>query len=473
MLFNSLLFICFFSIVYPLYLCLRHRWQNRLLLVASYIFYGAWDYRFLSLIFISTCVDYIVALMLSQQAEPRTRKWLLAVSIIINLGILGFFKYFNFFSESLHLLSQSVGLEVNRPLLEVVLPVGISFYTFQSISYSVDVFRNKLKPLKNFFDFALYVSFFPQLVAGPIERATHLLPQITQPRKVSADAIKLGFWLIVLGYYQKLVIADNLAGIVDSIFSDAVPSSGAVAMLGGYAFAFQIYGDFAGYSNIACGISALMGFSLINNFDSPYFAKNPSDFWRRWHISLSEWLRDYLYIPLGGNKYGQLKTYRNLMITMLLGGLWHGAAWTFVAWGALHGGILALYRAFGFTKSAYQNIREKLTVKTAGLIFLMFNINCTIWLFFRADSIGQAQAFVFSIFTNFRISGGVGLSNWVNFVQVIWFLLLLDAIAWLRGERLWVLKQPATIRTGCFIWLILSIVLWGEFRNDEFIYFQF
>lgn len=473
MFFNSLLFVCFFGLVYSLYLCLQHRWQNRWLLVTSYVFYGAWDYRFLALLFFSTCVDYCVAIAIENSSSPSHRKRLLTLSVMTNLGILGFFKYFNFFAENLYALSQNVGLGISQPLLSVVLPVGISFYTFQTISYSVDVFRGELKPLRNFLDFALYVSFFPQLVAGPIERATHLLPQITNPRKVSVNAIRLGIWLIVLGYYQKIFIADNLSGIVNSIFSESVPSSGVIAMLGGYAFAFQIYGDFAGYSNIACGLSALMGFDLMNNFDSPYFARNPSDFWRRWHISLSSWLRDYLYIPLGGNKHGKLATYRNLVVTMLLGGLWHGAAWTFIIWGACHGVVLAVYRLLGFTKSRYQSVKEKLTLKNIGLVFLMFNINCVIWLFFRAESLQQAQAFVLSILTNFRITGDIGLSNWVNFIKIIWFLVLLDGIAWLKGDLLWIFKQPSFIRIGCFAWLVLSVLLWGEFNSDEFIYFQF
>lgn len=473
MLFNSLLFVCFFGVVYSLYRCLPHHWQNRFLLVASYIFYGTWDYRFLSLIFLSTCIDYFVSTSIDSSSNPRYRKGLLVLSVAVNLGILGFFKYFNFFAENLYALSESVGLGINQPLLSVVLPVGISFYTFQTISYSVDVYRDQLKPVRNFLDFALYVSFFPQLVAGPIERATHLLPQITSPRRISVNAVKVGLWLVVLGYYQKLLIADNLAGIVNTIFAETTPGSGAIALLGGYTFAFQIYGDFAGYSNIACGLSALMGFDLMNNFDSPYFARNPSDFWRRWHISLSSWLRDYLYIPLGGNKQGKFATYRNLMLTMLLGGLWHGAAWTFVIWGACHGAVLCIYRFLGFTKMAYRNVREKLSLKNIGLIFLMFNINCLIWIFFRAESLQQAQAFILSIFTDFRISEGEGLSNWLNFINVVWFLVLLDGIAWLTGDRLWMFKQSTLLRAGCFAWLALSILLWGEFSNDEFIYFQF
>ena len=473
MLFNSLLFVCFFVVVYTGYLCLRHQWQNRLILFASYVFYGAWDYRFLALIFLSTCVDYCVARAIYSSSHPRYRKGLLAFSIAVNLGILGFFKYFNFFAENLQLFSERIGLGISPALLTVVLPIGISFYTFQTISYSVDVFKGRLNPIRNFFDFALYVSFFPQLVAGPIERATHLLPQITTPRKISVGAIKLGIWLILLGYYQKLLIADNLAGIVDGIFAEAAPSSGVVSLLGGYAFAFQIYGDFAGYSNIACGISALMGFDLMNNFDAPYFARNPSDFWRRWHISLSTWLRDYLYIPLGGNKQGKLATYRNLMITMVLGGLWHGAAWTFVIWGVCHGAVLCLYRFLGFTKTGYQSLKEKLSLKNIGLVFLMFNINCLIWIFFRAESIQQAQTFILSIFTDFRISSGIGLSNWINFINVVWLLVVIDGVAWLSGDRLWIFKQSALLRIGCFALLMLSIVLWGEFSNDEFIYFQF
>lgn len=474
MLFNSFSFILFFCVVYGLYSVFPHRWQNRMLLVASYIFYGAWDYRFLGLIVLSTCVDYVCGQAIYDAKEAQAKRGFLVFSLCINLGILFIFKYFNFFADSLYPLLNSLGLGLSQPVLKVALPVGISFYTFQTISYSVDVFCGKVKPLKNFWDFALFVSFFPQLVAGPIERATHLLPQITNSRTLSEKQIKLGIWLVALGYYQKVVVADKLAPLVDSIFSTTdPPSSGLVALIGGYAFTFQIYGDFAGYSNIARGISALMGFDLMNNFVSPYFARNPSDFWRRWHISLSTWLRDYLYIPLGGNRAGSFKTLRNLFITMLLGGLWHGAAWTFVMWGMLHGVLLVVYRLLGFIDTGYKNIREKLSLRNLLSIFLMFNLTCITWIFFRAESMQQAQILVGSVITDFSIRQGIGLGSAWWLIKVVWFMLIIDGIAWLRENNLWVLDQKLLVRSACFFWLMLSIVFWGEFRNDEFIYFQF
>ena len=317
------------------------RLQNGILLIASYVFYGFWDWRFLALLFVSTVVDYNLALLIEKSESPGERKALLAASICVNLGILGFFKYFGFFAESFASLLNSFGFQSSTPFFNIVLPVGISFYTFQTMSYTIDVYRRKLPATRNFFDFALFVSFFPQLVAGPIERATKLLPQVLQPRKFSQSNFVEGFYLIILGLFKKVVIADNMAPIVNYIFSrDVSTLSGAEVLVGVYAFAFQIYGDFAGYTDIARGVAKWLGFDLMLNFRMPYFATSPSDFWQRWHISLSSWLRDYLYIPLGGNRQGTLLTYRNLMLTMVLGGLWHGAAWTFVAWGFFHGLIL-------------------------------------------------------------------------------------------------------------------------------------
>ena len=338
MLFNSLQFIAFFIIVYSLYLLFNHRWQNYMLLAASYFFYGSWNWRFLSLILISTILDYFCGLAIDRQPGRKRKKLFLIISVTGNLTILGFFKYFNFFAHDFQLILARFGIPTHPLVLNIVLPVGISFYTFQTMSYTIDIYRGEMRPTRRFLDLALFVAFFPQLVAGPIERAKHLLPQIIKPRLITPRQFREGLWLIYWGFFLKVFVADNLAGIVDRVFAGAETISGIEVLLGLYAFAFQILGDFAGYSSIAIGLARLMGIDIMTNFLFPYFVTNPRDFWKNWHISLSTWLRDYLYIPLGGNRRGRLMTYRNILITMLLGGLWHGAAWTFVIWGGVSGG---------------------------------------------------------------------------------------------------------------------------------------
>jgi alginate O-acetyltransferase complex protein AlgI len=344
MLFNSFVFVLFLAIVLPVYYALSHRWQNRFLLVASYVFYGYWDWRFLGLLAISTVLDFALALLIAGTDSPRRKKRRVALSVVVNLGILGFFKYFDFFVDSAAVLLESAGLQANLPMLRVVLPVGISFYTFQSMAYTIDVYRGIQPPTRNLLDFALYVAYFPQLVAGPIERASRLLPQIQSPRRVGQAQWERGAQLILWGYVKKVAIADGLAPYADAVFRDPSSFSGLSLWLGVYCFAVQIYCDFSGYTDIARGVSQLLGIELMENFRQPYLSRNITEFWRRWHISLSTWLRDYLYVPLGGNRRGPAMQYRNLMITMLLGGLWHGAAWTFVVWGGLHGLFLATHK---------------------------------------------------------------------------------------------------------------------------------
>ncbi len=343
MLFNSAEFALFMVVVYGAYLVLEHKWQNRMLLAASYVFYGAWNWRFLSLILISTALDYVCGMRVYRAERPARRKLFLFLSVFGNLSILGFFKYFNFFAEGLTELLNSFGFVVRPYLTDIVLPIGISFYTFQTLSYTIDIYRGKLKPTRNVVDFALFVAFFPQLVAGPIERARNLLPQISSRRTLKADWFYEGCYLIFWGLFQKMVVADNLAKLVDPIFGRLEYTAGEVLLVM-YAFSFQILCDFAGYSNIARGVARLLGFEIMVNFRLPYFATNPQDFWRRWHISLSSWLRDYVYIPLGGGRKNGITTCRNLLVTMLLGGLWHGAAWTFVFWGVYHAILLMAYR---------------------------------------------------------------------------------------------------------------------------------
>ncbi|HOU36689.1 MAG TPA: MBOAT family O-acyltransferase, partial [Candidatus Omnitrophota bacterium] len=354
MVFNSFAFLVFFVIVFSLYLALDHKRQNIMLFAASYVFYAWWDWRFLFLLAASTVIDYFCGLKIHGSRDVRERRFFLWCSIAANLGILGFFKYYNFFVSSLQSLLIRCGISIEPPMLHIILPLGISFYTFQTMSYTIDVFRGNIAPTRKFVDFALFVSFFPQLVAGPIERASHLLPQVSAPRTLTLEKFAQGCYLIFWGLFQKMFIADNLAKIVDPVFAARAPYQGGMVLIALYAFAFQIYCDFSGYSNIARGLGKCMGFDIMINFDLPYFSSNPRQFWQRWHISLSRWLKDYLYIPLGGNRKGGLMTYRNLGLTMLLGGLWHGASWTFVVWGLYHGVLLVIHRA---TEPFLKNIR--------------------------------------------------------------------------------------------------------------------
>ena len=344
MLFNSDTFLWFLLAFALLYFVTRQNLSRRnwLILVASYYFYGCWDWRFLFLLLGSSLIDFYVGLAIRKNAEAKIQKRLVTLSLGANLGALGIFKYFDFFSESLQTILTTLGMEVSTPTLEVILPVGISFYTFQSLSYTLDIYRKKLEPTNNLTAFLAYIAFFPQLVAGPIERASNLLPQFLTTRKVTQQSMEMGIWLIIWGLFKKVVLADNFGALSDMVYEDQ-GAEGAIVYFGTIAFGFQIYCDFSGYSDVARGLAYMMGFNLMVNFNLPYFATSPSDFWRRWHISLSTWFRDYLYIPLGGNRGGSSAMMRNLLITMLLAGLWHGAGWNFVLWGLWHGMMLCLF----------------------------------------------------------------------------------------------------------------------------------
>lgn len=476
MLFNSLQFFVFFAVVYSLYLGLNHRWQNRMLLIASYVFYGAWDWRFLSLIWLSTVVDAVCAHAIDQSADPARRKRLLMVSITVNLAILGFFKYFNFFAVSLMSLGEAFGISLHLPTLQIVLPVGISFYTFQTMSYTIDIYYGRLKPAKSFWDFALFVAFFPQLVAGPIERARHLLPQIVSPRQVTLNGFYEGCYLIFWGLFQKVFVADNLARIADPVFSSAGPYRPAQVLLGVYAFAFQIFCDFSGYSNIARGLCRCLGIEIMVNFNLPYFARNPKEFWHRWHISLSTWLRDYLYIPLGGSRHGRVRTCRNLMVTMLLGGLWHGAAWTFVVWGAFHGSLLAIHR-WMIRVMPPADVSRSPVVERLHSVFKMavfFQIVCLGWLIFRAQSIGQIMEMVQALL--FGWPGSSLTEIWQIVVRLAPYLIVLVAVQiyqFRTGDLMAVYRAPVLIR-GLFYCICAVLMIVGGVTNaQDFIYFQF
>lgn len=469
MLFDSPEFALFLALVLPTYFLLRHRAQNFFLLLASYFFYGFWDWRFLSLLLVSTVVDFVVARGIAAASGPRQRRSLLIVSVCTNLGILGFFKYFNFFVDSFREMVGIIGFQLETGLLEVVLPVGISFYTFQTMSYTIDVYRGTARPERSLLNFALYVAFFPQLVAGPIERATHLLPQIAAPRKPRWEMFSSGAWLILWGLYKKVFVADNLAKIVDPVYADPASASGFLILVATYAFAFQIYADFSGYTDIARGTAKLMGFDIMLNFKLPYFATDPSDFWKRWHISLSQWLRDYLYIPLGGNRLGEWLTCRNLMITMALGGLWHGAAWNFVLWGIYHGFLLVLFRKWG----GWRRFAGSTALETRLLaIFVMFHLSCLGWVFFRIPEINHLIPMATAFVGNFSASA-TDLAILENALFYLALLIPIQILQYRRGNLLAVLELPVPIRALVFVLLYFSITLGGAFDGRAFIYFQF
>ena len=549
MLFNSLEFILFFGVVYGLYRLLgRHyRLQNAMLLVASYVFYGWWDYRFLFLIVLSTAIDYSTAIVIdrgtmslgqrlrasalllasavcfvfipwesvlagrglattggltrderllalggtaalvavawmlypfvTRMEEGRRKKFALGVSMVANLVILGFFKYFNFFAGSFQAAwGQLFGGAPDLFTLNIILPVGISFYTFQTMSYTIDVYRKDLAASQDLTEFATFVAFFPQLVAGPIERASNLLPQFWGPRPaVGREQVRQAVWLIVWGLYKKMVVADNLAMLVNATFApfDAggtlvPPRDGLRLLIALYAFALQIYGDFSGYTDVARGTAKLLGFDIMLNFRLPYFATSPSSFWQRWHISLSSWLRDYLYIPLGGNRGSPFLTYRNLFLTMLLGGLWHGAAWTFVLWGAYHGALLILYRLAGIRTEAKAYPRWV----TALLWLLMLHLTMIGWLIFRSQNIATIGVFLRSIALSPQGSPEA-MAAFLTFLYYGGFLIAFQVVQEATGTLDPMPRMPWFLRLNVWVFLIMSLLVLPPRTPQQFIYFAF
>jgi len=473
MVFNSLHFAAFFVVVYTLYRLLPHRPQNWLLLFASYYFYAAWDWRFLGLLIGSTLVDYVCALAMSRPGSTRRRIWLL-VSLTYNLGALGFFKYFNFFADSTAVLLNGIGFNADFVTLRVLLPIGISFYTFMTISYVVDVYRREITPTRDLLDFAVFVAYFPHLVAGPILRASKLIPQIDAPRTITGRQMTEGAWLILWGLFQKIFVADNLARVTEAVFgAGAASPTGLDVLLATYAFAFQIYGDFAGYSNIARGTSKMMGIDLNINFLYPYFVQTPRQFWRHWHISLSTWLRDYLYIPLGGNRGSEATTRRNLMITMALGGLWHGAAWNFVVWGIYQGVILVVYRwAETRAAAAGRRVSAAITPASVALGLVMFHVTCYGWLIFRARSFEQIGALTAALATNFA-PGSQTASLAMPLLQYVPPMLAIHVIEAWKDDLTFVVDWPMPARYAVYAAILYLTVLFGDFGGSEFIYFQF
>jgi len=467
MLFNSGIFLLFFAAFLLLYWLVRENLdaRNLLIVAASYVFYGWWDWRFLGLLAFSSLLDYGVGRMLGTTAEARRRKALLASSVFCNLAVLGFFKYYGFFAGSLSRLLADLHVPVQPATLGIILPVGISFYTFQSMSYSIDVYRGAVAPERNVIRFLAFVSFFPQLVAGPIERAAHLLPQLAGTRRISRAMVEEGLWLLLWGMFKKVVLADNLAPLVQIVYDGSVFAAPSVA-LATLTFGLQIYCDFSGYSDIARGTARLLGFDIMFNFNLPYTATSLREFWRRWHISLSTWLRDYLYIGLGGNRHGAAHTYRNLFLTMFLGGLWHGAAWNFVLWGAWHGGGLMAERAAGRRSRPGRRGLGSAAAWSGTMLFVFYG-----WLLFRAPSIGQAMAMTRAL-ADFSCPPWIG-SYLVNLALFTAPLAAMQIWQHRRGDLLPVLALRGWARAAIEGLILFAIVIFWERAGMPFVYFQF
>ncbi len=479
MLFNSLQFAYFFIVVYGLYRVLPHKWQNYMLLISSYVFYCAWDWRFSFLLVFSTIMDYFCGLAISKSEDARKKKIFLVLSVVGNLTILAFFKYFNFFISNFQVLLEFLHLSVQLQTLNLIMPLGISFYTFQTMSYTIDISRGKMKPTHRFFDFALYVSFFPQLIAGPIERAYRLLPQITSPRKITLNKFYEGCFLIYWGLFTKIFIADNLAKIVDPYFAGHASFNGAELLLASYIFTFQIFCDFAGYSNIARGLGMVMGFDLMVNFKLPFHATNIQDFWNRWHISLSEWIRDYLYMPLFvvlKRRIGGWSVYVTLLITMSLMGLWHGPAWTYTIFGLYHGILLAVYMILRtkFRLNRWYKPKGYLAKKIwfCARIVFMFNLIAIGMMIFRCRSMSQAFE-IFGMITSYFFIDSNIMEPLIKFLAIISPLIIVQYGQHKTRDLLFLHKQHWVVNTlACTIMLYL-IIGWGVMTQESFVYFMF
>jgi len=487
MLFNSIEFLIFLPVVFLLYwfiLNKNYKVQNFFIIIASYLFYGWWDWRFLSLIVFSSFIDYFVGLGLDKYDELKKRKTLLIISICINIGILGVFKYFNFFIDNFVIAFSYLGFHLHKSTLNIVLPVGISFYTFQTLSYSIDVYRNKLKPTKDIIAFFAFVSFFPQLVAGPIERASNLLPQFYHNRNFDYNHAVDGLRQILWGLFKKVLIADNCAVYVNDIFSNYSEYSGVKLLIGGVLFAFLIYGDFSGYSDIAIGTSRLFGFNLMQNFAFPYFSRDIAEFWRRWHISLSTWFRDYVYIPIGGSKGCLIKKIRNVFVIFILSGFWHGANWTYIFWGTLNALYflpLLLTKTNKINTSIVANKSSYPTLKEVFQMGLTFFLTVIAWIIFRAENIGHAYGYLkHMLITNFLKHPGQIIflySELVKYKMVFIFIVLLTVVEWFQRDKKHGLEItdynfPKVVSWGVYLIIIILTYLFAG-NQQSFIYFQF
>lgn len=482
MLFNSINFAIFFPIVFLLYWFATKgdlKLQNILLLIASYFFYASWDYRFLFLLVFSTLLDYYTGIKMHDAPNQRMRKFWFLLSICVNLGFLGIFKYFNFFASSFADALSLLGIKTNFWTLNVILPVGISFYTFHGLSYVLDIYNRKIKPERNIVDYSLFVSFFPLLVAGPIERATHLLPQIKQKRTFEYSKAIDGLRQILWGLFKKIVIADNCAVYANMAFNNSGDHSGSTLVLGALMFTFQIYCDFSGYSDIALGTARLLGIELLRNFAFPYFSRDIAEFWRRWHISLSSWFRDYLYIPLGGSKGGTWMKVRNTFIIFLVSGFWHGANWTFIFWGLLNALYIMPSILFNTNRNNLDTVAQGKyfpSLKEFLSIVLTFCLTVFAWIFFRAESLHDAFSFLQGIFSTTLFS----VPDQLN-IDLIFILIAFIIIEWLQRTKVHALQftlgSTTTLKYYSIILLnsivIWAILLWGVFGNKTFIYFQF
>ncbi len=480
MLFNSIEFLLFLPAVFIIYWFIlknQLKLQNTFLIVASYFFYGWWDWRFLSLIIISSATDYLAGIFIYRSQKTSERRLFLLLSIGVNLGFLGFFKYFNFFVDSFIDAFQIFGMHLNKRSLDIILPVGISFYTFQTLSYTIDIYRKKITPTKDILAFFAFVSFFPQLVAGPIERAGNLVPQFLKERTFDYDKAVDGMRQILWGFFKKMVIADNCAMHVNEIFANWENHSGATLILGAVLFAFQIYGDFSGYSDIAIGTARLFGFNLMRNFAFPYFSRDIAEFWRRWHISLSTWFRDYVYIPLGGSKVSVVKQIRNVLVIFMVSGFWHGANWTYVVWGVLNALFFIpllirkknrKYLDVPAKGRFVPNIREILQIGST------FMLTCFGWIFFRAENMTQAMKYIGRLFSTLTVNPGEVLQVVEKnlFIPLI-FMIILEWIQREKQHALAIEKLPVWVRYPVYFIMLFSILLLGNYNKVEFIYFAF
>lgn len=479
MFFNSFEYAIFLPIIFIIYWFILNKnlkLQNLFLLISSYFFYSCWDWKFLFLLAFSTILDYISGLKIYNSNTQINKKIWLIISVSINLGFLGFFKYYNFFIESFADLIQKLGFTAHYSTLNIILPVGISFYTFHGLSYVFDIYNKKIEPSHNWIEYALFVSFFPLLVAGPIERATHLLPQIEKPRKFNYELAVSGLKQILWGLFKKIVIADNCAKAVNLIFNSYESQSGGTLFLGAILFSFQIYGDFSGYSDIALGSGKLLGIKLIKNFNYPYFSRSIAEFWRRWHISLSSWFKDYLYIPLGGSKGGTIKRIRNTFIIFLVSGFWHGANWTFILWGGLNA-------LFILPSIIFKTNRNNMDIVAKGKILPNFKeffqivytflLASFAWIFFRSESLSQAFSYINKMFNSIHLPD-LSIFN----LSLFPLLLLLILVEWKGRENNYAIeklfyKSKTCIRWGFYYILIILMLVFGQKNSQEFIYFQF
>lgn len=485
MIFNSLVFALFLVVIFATYwfTAKKHTTrQNIILLLASYVFYGWWDWRFLTLIAGSTLLDYTIGLKISQTSSPPKKRFLLFCSVIANLGLLAVFKYFTFFISSFIQAFGTLGITLPEPSLSLILPVGISFYTFQTLSYTIDVYRKKCIPSNSFVQFATFVSFFPQLVAGPIERAKDLLPQFSKARTFSEKTAREGAQYMLWGFFKKIVIADNAAVVANQIFAESSSLSGSTLLLGAVFFAFQIYGDFSGYSDIAIGTARLFGIHLKRNFAYPYFSRNIAEFWKRWHISLSTWFRDYVYIPLGGNRRGLKRSIINVGIVFLLSGLWHGANWTFVLWGGLH--AICFIPFFWHKEKNKNSAKAKRYLQNSSpsfrdlpKILVTFGITTLGWIFFRSETISSAMSYLQGIFSSSLFTVPVFDGRLHALSTLVWICIMLITEWGFRRQRYTLAglnQQSKVVRFSSYVFIILSVYFFGQFSSSiEFIYFQF